>query len=413
MSKYFFRTLKFILISLSIILFFIFFSLLWNYLNGDVLPNADHLNPVSTEIYDDRYTDHIKKAKNILKQRSQKFHAPGYSISVGVNNEVVWSEVYGYANLENQSPLTIRSKFPIGSLSKPLTATATMKLCEDGVIDLQTDICNIVPEFPKKPYKISLEHLLSHRSGIRHYHTKFKWPPPYFTIDLHVGDDFSNSEQRLGLFSHDSLLFQPGTEYSYSTFGYTLVGEAMAKAANVNFLDLMDALIFEPLGMSSTGADYIDKPVSERVTSYNKTIIGKRVEIAPDENCSYKWAGGGFLSTSTDLAKFGLALMNGQIIKDSSFKSMLRPISPYENSPFPQFHGMGWNFYKLASGNTLVNHGGSPTGGQASMVMIPEAKVVVVILTNSYIYGALPLKMVAAKIAQEFGKSLKNNVPDK
>ena len=402
MYKLFRRILKFVLFSFTFIFVFISFSLLWNYLSGQPLPGPDHLSPVNTKEYDEQFALQIKKARSILKQRSKGFHAPGYSISVGVNDKIVWSEACGYANLENQAPVTNQTKFPIGSLSKPLTATAAMKLYESKVINLQADVRQYVPGFPEKSHKISLEHLLSHRSGIRHYKPIFKWPPPYFTIDLHMGDDFTSSEQRLTLFSNDPLLFQPGARYSYSTFGYTLAGEALANATGMDFLDLMNKLLFDTLGMSSTVADFHDVTVEGRVTSYNKTIIGERVEIAPEENCSYKWAGGGFLSTPADLVRFGLALMNRQIISDSSFMSMLRPLSPYENSPFPQFHGMGWNFYRLDSGVVLVNHGGSPTGGQASFVMVPEFKVVVVITTNSYIYGSLPLKMAAAKIAQEF-----------
>lgn len=345
-------------------------------------------------------------ARKELLRREQSFFAPGFSISVGFRDRIVWSEAFGYANMETPIPVTIKSKFPIGSLSKPLTATVAMLLFERGEIDIDADVRMYIPSFPQKSHPISIRQLLAHRSGIRHYTPTYKLVPPFIGIDNYADRVFETAEQRLEIFSNDPLLFKPNTDYSYSTFGYTLVGEAISAVANVPYLDQMKHSLFEPLQMNNTEPDYFDREIENRVTSYDNTIIGQRVIKSSPENCSYKWAEGGFLSTPTDIGKFGLALLDNRIIRKETFEMMLTPISEYENSPFPQFHALGWNISIPRSGQIeFVNHGGSPTGGQACIVMIPESKVVVVIMSNSYIFGSLPLKIAATNIARFFHES--------
>src|SRR6266567_6131145 len=135
---------------------------------------------------------------------------PGVQVAVAVNGKLVWSEGFGYADAAPKRPVTRETQFRIGSVSKPLTATAVALLYEQGKLDLDAPVQRYVPTFPEKGYPITTRQLGGHLAGIRHYQgNEFLLNQPYATVTA-----------GLAVFQNDPLVAPPGTRYSYSTYGF-------------------------------------------------------------------------------------------------------------------------------------------------------------------------------------------------
>src|SRR3954468_15782264 len=211
---------------------------------------------------------------------------PGFALAVAVDGKIVWSEAFGYADVEAQRRATPETQFRIGSVSKSLTADAVAQLYEAGKLDLDAPVQRYVPTFPDKGAPITTRLLGGHLAGIRH----------------HKGDEFTankafpNVTAGLSIFQNDSLVAPPGTRFSYSTYGFNLVSAVVEGASGESFLTYMSRHVFKPLGMKHTAPDKNDSAIVNRTRFYERTDSGQFVR-APTVDNSYKWAGGGFIST--------------------------------------------------------------------------------------------------------------------
>jgi serine beta-lactamase-like protein LACTB, mitochondrial len=189
-------------------------------------------------------------------------------------------------------PVWPTTKFRIGSVSKPLTAVALMQLVEAGKVDLDAPAQKYVPGFPDKGAVITVRMVAGHLAGIRHY------KEGEFENQKH----YANVLEGLKIFQDDPLVAPPGTKYSYSSYGYNLLSAVIESASEENFLAYMQGHIFTPLGLPHTTADQNTQIIEQRARFYELPKDGT-VEIAPYVDNSYKWAGGGFLSTAEDLVR--------------------------------------------------------------------------------------------------------------
>src|SRR5438270_840991 len=229
---------------------------------------------------------------------------PGVQVAVAIDGTVAWSEGFGYADAARRRPVTRETQFRIGSVSKPLTATAVALLYEQGKLDLDAPVQRYVPSFPDKGFPITTRQLAGHLAGIRHYRGD------EFLLNRH----FTTVLEGLTIFQGDSLLFPPGTKFSYSTYGWNLISAVVEGAAGQDFLSYMGRNVFRPLGMTHTAADRVDSLIPNRTRFYERGADGGFVLTPPVDN-SYKWAGGGFVSTAEDLVKFGWAMLRPGFLK--------------------------------------------------------------------------------------------------
>jgi serine beta-lactamase-like protein LACTB len=157
---------------------------------------------------------------------------PGISVAVVQDGELVWSQGFGMADLENSVPATSFTLFRLGSISKPITATAILQLSERGKLVLDAEVQKYCPAFPKKEWPITTRELLGHLGGIRHYNPDGKGDIP---------DDsakhFASMEESLQIFAGDALVAKPGTKFHYSTYGYTILGCVLEGAASEKYVD--------------------------------------------------------------------------------------------------------------------------------------------------------------------------------
>ena len=294
---------------------------------------------------------------------------PGFALAVGIDGVIVYSEGFGYADLEQRVPAWATTKFRIGSVSKPLTSAGLMLLVEKGKLDLDAPIQKYVPSFPDKGAVITPRMLAGHLGGIRHY--KEAEPDSQKHYETVV--------EGLERFQNDPLVVPPGTKFSYSSYGYNLLSAAMEAAASENFIAYEQDHVFTPLGLRSTVADQPAEIIAERARFYSPAK-GKQAQNAPYVDNSYKWAGGGFLSSAEDLVRFGSALLQPGFLKAESLKLLFTPQKTKDGQETK--YGMGWFIGKAKSGQRIYEHSGGSVGGSSELIIYPESHLVVAFICN-------------------------------
>jgi CubicO group peptidase (beta-lactamase class C family) len=243
---------------------------------------------------------------------------PGLQIAVAVNGRLVWSAGFGYADRERGQPMARTTMIQIGSISKTLTGDGVALLVEAHKLDLDVPIQRYVPSFPEKRWPITARELAGHQSGIRHYHRDGH-------AENYTTTHYPTVLSSLVMFADDSLEFEPGTRFGYSTYGYTLLSAAIESASGADFLTFMSNRVFRPLGMLHTAPDQIDSVMTDRAQKYDRDETTFRIYAAPRVDNSYKWAGGGFLSSAEDLVRFANAHLAPGHLQSASLDLLFTP----------------------------------------------------------------------------------------
>ncbi len=295
---------------------------------------------------------------------------PGMQVAVALDGRLVWSEAFGYVDVEARTPVTRASQFRIGSVSKPLTAAAVALLVEQGTLDLDVPVQRYVPAFPEKPWPITTRELAGHTSGIRHYRgDEFLMNRPFRTVT-----------EGLAVFAGDSLLFEPGTRFSYSSYGWCLISAVVEGASHEDFLTYMSRYVLGPLGLTHTAPDRGDSVVPDRTRFYDRDSAGGGFHRSPPVDNSYKWAGGGFISTAEDLVRFGSALLRPGFVRPETLTLLFTTQQTRDGRPTG--YGVGWFLATDSLGHRRAFHGGSSVGGSTAFGLDRDSHVVFAITTN-------------------------------
>lgn len=332
-------------------------------------PAVGQVSPHPKTIHHNAYHQAIQRAQRYVDSLRVKQDIPGISVCVGTPQTILWAQGFGYADLENRQPVTITSKFRLGSVSKSLTSLAIGRLVENGKLHLDAPVQQYVPTFPLKKYPLTARQLATHTAGIRHYRDDDPLACPTRYADVQAG---------LAIFRADSLLFPPGTAYSYSTYGYSLLSAVIEGASQTDYLSFMQQAVFTPLAMTNTTADYPDSLVINRVRFYEHRK-GRLVNAALVDN-SYKWAGGGLLSTPVDLVKVGCQLLRPTILRPKTAALLVTPQRLLDGANTN--YGLGWRIGRDAQNRPIIHHGGSIDGGRTFLLIYPEQQLVVAITAN-------------------------------
>ena len=300
-------------------------------------------------------------------------HVPGLSVAVVENGEYEWAQGFGFADLENNAPASEHTLFRLGSISKPLTATAALQLWERGKLDLDAPVQKYCPAFPQKPWPISTRQVLGHLGGIRHYKSGENQQDLEGGNTKHFEDPITAG---LNFFKDDPLVSQPGTSFHYSTQGYTLVGCVIEGASGARYVDFMQQSVFGPAKMEQTRADDRFAIIPYRTRFYEKKDSGA-VLNADFLDSSYKIPGGGWLSSAEDMARFEAAILNDRLLRRATRDLMWTPLKPSDGSPDRYALGWGWGEH-----NEHVGHTGSQQGTSTAFVIAPNQRAGVVVLAN-------------------------------
>jgi len=275
-----------------------------------------------------------------------------------------------------------------------------MLLHEEGRLDLDAPIQRYVSGFPEKGYVITTRELLGHLGGIRGYtdadgnseNTKY-----YETVT-----------QSLERFENDPLAAPPGTKWLYSTYGYTLVSAAIEGASGQDFLSFMRERVFLPLQMRDTVADENSAVIPNRARWYNVRADGT-YRNSPYADLSYKWAGGGFLSTAEDLVRFGSAMLRPGFLKQNTLSQILT--SQKTTAGVETKYGLGWEIYPEGHGEMRrFEHSGGATGSSSLLILYPDQGVVIAWLQNNDDFRNPPLSRIAAPFLAAAQKRIPGHV---
>lgn len=336
----------------------------------------------------------IEKSRRLLTELMDAQGIPGLMAAVAVDGKLVWSEGFGYADVENKTPTETDTRMRVGSISKSLTSAALGLLVESGKLDLDAPVRRYVPSFPKKRYTVTPRHLAGNLSGIRHYREgEFG---PYRSEEKRPYDSV---QAGLSLFEEDSLLFEPGRKYHYSSYGWNLLSAVVEGASGQSFLSYMREHVFRPLDMKHTIAEHADSLIPNRARFYEQTPAGG-LENAPYVNVSYKWAGGGFLSSAEDLVRFGLGMTDRSFLERQTRDLLFT--SQKTASGRKTGYGYGWFVGEDWYGRTVVSHTGGLQGSGAVLVLYPEQDVAVALVENVNWYDAPMNKELGQTIAEFF-----------
>ena len=316
------------------------------------------------------YKAEIEKARFLIKAHQKMTNIPGLQVAVMVDGKLVWSEGIGYANLASKSPVTDSTQFRIASVSKAVTSLALGKMVEEGKMDLDKDIRSYLPELPEKKYPITSRQLAASVGGIRHYNFSDPFPNTINYTDVLAATT---------IFSNDTLLFEPGTDYEYSSYGWVLLSAVMEKTANKSFFEIMQEM-WKKLDMGHTAFDRPNYVSDQKSSFYVSGKAGERI-LAPFEDRSYMYAGGGYLSTAEDLVNMGHQFISDEYLFTET-RNTLTQSYVLANGDVTHY-GLGWETGESRLGVPVIFHGGSMQSARSHLVIYPEQKVIFAYISNT------------------------------
>ena len=311
---------------------------------------------------------------------------PGLSVAIGWEGKIRYSKAFGQADVEQSVPVTTKTRFRTASIAKPVTAVAIMQLVSQGKLALEDDILKHVPKYRLKEWSVTVKDLLCHQGGVRHYIEagESHWTEVHHTV-----------HESMRIFDRHKLLHEPGTKFSYSTYGYTLLGAAIISSSKTPYDEFMREHVWEAAGMASTVIDQHFEVIPHRARGYMFPTKGNRKDLtvslnkrvkkdtllrAPLHDTSMKVPGGGMLSTSEDLVRFGMAMMqDGRLVSADARKQMWTPVSTKSGKETRA--GLGWFVFRTSTG-TFVGHTGGQAGVTCALMIHPETGVVAAVMCN-------------------------------
>lgn len=341
-----------------------------------------------------QWTTAVARGRQIMRDGIAARNLPGLSVAVGVGDAIVWAEGFGWADLEDRTPVTPATRFRLGDASIPLTSAAAGLLLEDDRLTLDRRVQDYVPEFPEKPWPVTLGQVMGHLAGV----------PRAEGDEESLNESCNRTVDGLARFADIGLRFEPGTQFMYSQYSWILVSAAIERAANESFHAFMRTRVFEPLAMDATREDAPRGGVQQRATPYfPRYSSDPRYGLHLMREGSYAcFAGAGaFISTPSDMVRFGLAITNGTLLRPATIRLLQTPQTLRDGTTTG--YGLGWKIETVTlagTPTTVVGHDGRLLGGTAvSLLTVPDRRLVVAVMSN--IAYADPTSL-AVDVAQAF-----------
>ena len=320
-------------------------------------------NPSEVTSFEEAKTE----AEKILYYLIQEEIIPGASVTVTKKGKIIWQGGYGYADISKKTPVDPQKTiFRVASMSKAITGVLLARLQEQKKFDWNLSLYEYVPNFPPKPFDFTIKQLAGHLAGIRSYKAN------EYTLNKKY-----SIEEGIDLFKDDILQSAPGTKFLYSSYGINLISLAIEKCLNKKFEDIAKDEVFKPLNMWRTFPDR-GKIITDEAIPYTRTKKG--LDRATEVNNYFKLAGGGFLSTSHDIAKMGTAIERHSFLSQAVENEMLKKQCTTDDVEIN--YGIGWQNQRDWNGRDYFGHTGMGVGGFGWLSVYPNEQVVIVMLFN-------------------------------
>ncbi len=353
------------------------------------IPSVTHATPLAP------WASPVERARRLTVASLAEENIAGLSVAVGMNGEIVWAEGFGFADVEKSIPVEPDDKFRIGSAAIPLTSAAVGLLVDEGKVKFDDEIQAHVLDFPQKQWPMTVRQVMGHIGGV---HGE---DPDNGVLTTGHCDKTSDAVKR---FAKDDLSGQPGTEFQFSVFGWVLLSAVVEDAAEKPFTEFMQDRVFRPLGMNDTVKDATPDPIPGEVPLYYPRFrADPKYGLDPFHRFDYSCFAGsaGYLSTPSDLVRFGMAINSGKLVKPETVKLM--QTSQKLASGAETGYGLGWQVKNVALAGKQVlaaGHDGDIFFGHvATLLTFPDTGLTVAVTSNTAFANTDAL---AEKIAQEF-----------
>ena len=314
--------------------------------------------------------EQLSRAIDEMLSKAYPAGEPGAAAIVVKDGKTILRKGYGMADMELGVRVEPDMVFRLGSITKQFTAASILLLAEQGKLSLSDDLTKFFPDYPTKGRAITVEHLLTHTSGIRSYTSIPAWRTMW-RKDMKVAE-------LVELFKNEPMDFAPGEQWAYNNSGYILLGAIIEKLSGQTYEQFVEKNIFEPLGMKNSFYGSATRLIPRRVPGYTKTREGA-IANAEYLSMTQPYAAGSLLSTVDDLARWDAALYTERVMKQASLQ---KAFTPYLlKGGVPTGYGYGWMRMQY-EGRSVIEHGGGIHGFSTSAIRVPEDRVFVAILTN-------------------------------
>lgn len=337
----------------------------------------------------------IKKI-DALFEEVIKEDGPGMTALVAFDGEIVYDKSFGLADVELSVPMNTNNIFRIGSITKQFTAVAILQLVAKGDISLQDDITKFIEDYPTHGYTITVEHLLTHTSGIQSYTSMPDFMSEQIRTDM-------TPEELIDVFDNEPMNFAPGEQFRYNNSGYILLGFIIEKVSGMSYEKYIEEHIFDLVGMNDSYYGSASRIIKNRAKGYEKDE--DTLKNADYLSMTLPYAAGSLLSTTHDLNKWTLAVMNGQVIDEELMEKA--HTSFVLNNGGETSYGYGW-FLRSIFGSPTIEHGGGINGFLTSGIHLPEEKVYVAVLSNCTCNdpGKISERMAALVLGKEYEREI-------
>lgn len=308
-------------------------------------------------------------------------------VLVAKEGATIASKAAGVANKATGAPITLSTKFNLGSLNKMFTAVAIAQLAQAGRLSFDAPISKYLPDYRNKEVadKVTIHQLLTHTSGMGMY-----WNEKFMA----QREKMVTVAAHLPLFAGDPLLFPPGEKFQYSNSGYMVLGAIIEKLSGQDYYSYVQEHVYKPAGMTETGFYERGKETPNLAIGYSRmSPDGKKMEEARDNTDMREVKGGpagGGYSTVGDLAKFHTALRNYKLL-DEEYTKLVTTGKVDAAGPIGRY-GYGFGD-KVFEGKHIVGHNGGSPGIAANFEMYPELGYTAVILMNTDPPAMMPVIM--------------------
>ena len=317
-----------------------------------------------------------------------KQNIPGLAIAVIQNNKMIYSDGFGTANVLRKTTVKPdETLFRIASISKPITAALISRLYENGMLHPDSSIYKYLPDYPKKRYDFSIKQVGGHTAGIRSYKGN----------EFYSDSSFESVSDAIQVFSDDPLMFEPGKQYAYSSYGWNLLSYVAERVVSKPFLKLISDSLYAPLGLNHTFPNDPFVVARDKYRSGYYKDLGDTITDEVYVDLSNKWAGGGFESTAEDVAWFAARYWFGDYVSETT-RQLFTISDTLENGKETNY-GIGWMSGIDGKGRQYYGHGGSGIGARAMLLVYPDYETVLVILSNK---SKADLKTVYTYLADYF-----------
>ena len=311
----------------------------------------------------------IKALRADLENRAAADSFSG-AVLVAKNGKAIFTGAYGLADRERKVSNTLDTRFRNGSMNKMFTAVATLSLVQAGKLALDDPIAKHLTDYPNKTLasKVTIHHLLTHTGG-----TGDIFGPQFSTRRL----ELKTHQDYLNLYGARDLMFEPGSRWMYSNYGFVLLGAIIEKISGQSYYDYVRDHVYKPAGMTLTASDPEDQVVANRSVGYMRPRGVAGLQPNTDTLPYRGMAAGGGYTTVEDLLRFANALTSHKLL-NAQYTTLL---TTGKVDAGGGKYAYGFN-EQTAGGVRSIGHGGGAPGMNGDLVIYPDSGYTIAVLAN-------------------------------